>query len=93
MIIEPVRSSNFLSLINILADHCNVSRSVIYNKTKGLTGFSPVEFIRRMKMDIAIRLLENGYNVSGAAYKTGFLDVKYFIKLFKVQFGYSTGRH
>ena len=79
--------------ISNLADHCNVSRTVLYNKIKGLTGFSPVEFIRGMKMNIALKLLENGYNVSEAAYKTGFSDVKYFSKLFKAQFGYSPSRH
>lgn len=79
--------------INILADHCNVSRTVLYNKIKGLTGFSPVEFTRRLKMNIAAKLLENGYNVSEAAYKTGFSDVKYFSKLFKAQFGYTPSRH
>jgi AraC-like DNA-binding protein len=79
--------------INILADHCNVSRTVLYNKTKGLTGFSPMEFIRRMKLDIAARLLDNGYNVSEAAYKTGFSDVKYFSRLFKAQFGHSPSKH
>ena len=79
--------------ISILADHCNVSRTVFYNKIKGLTGFSPMEFIRRMKLDIASRLLDNGYNVSEAAYKTGFSDVKYFSKLFKTQFGHSPSRH
>ncbi len=79
--------------INILADHCNVSRTVLYNKIKGLTGSSPVEFIRRIKMNIAATLLENGYNVSEASYKTGFSDVKYFSRLFKSQFGYSPSRH
>jgi signal transduction histidine kinase/ligand-binding sensor domain-containing protein/AraC-like DNA-binding protein len=79
--------------INILADHCNVSRTVLYNKIKGLTGFSPMEFIRRMKLDIAARLLDNGYNVSEAAYKTGFSDVKYFSRLFKAQFGHSPSKH
>jgi signal transduction histidine kinase/ligand-binding sensor domain-containing protein/DNA-binding NarL/FixJ family response regulator len=79
--------------INNLADHGNVSRTVLYNKIKGLTGFSPVEFTRRLKMNIAAKLLENGYNVSEAAYKTGFSDVKYFSRLFKAQFGYSPSRH
>jgi signal transduction histidine kinase/DNA-binding response OmpR family regulator len=79
--------------INTLADHSNVGRTVLYNKIKGLTGFSPVEFIRKLKMNIAARLLENGYNVSEAAYRTGFSDVKYFSRLFKVQFGYSPSRY
>jgi signal transduction histidine kinase/ligand-binding sensor domain-containing protein/DNA-binding response OmpR family regulator len=79
--------------INNLADHCNMSRTVLYNKIKGLTGYSPVEFIRRLKMNIAARFLENGYNVSEAAYRTGFSDVKYFSRLFKAQYGYTPSRH
>ncbi len=78
--------------IYTIVDHCNVSRTVLYNKIKGLTGYSPIEFIRKMKMNIAVKLLENGYNVSEAAYKTGFSDVKYFSKQFKAQFGYSPSR-
>ena len=74
--------------ISTLASHCNVSRTVLYNKIKGLTGFSPVEFIRKIKMNIGRKLLENGFNVSEAAYKTGFSDVKYFSRLFKAQFGH-----
>ena len=79
--------------IGILADSCNVSRTVLYNKIKGLTGFSPLEFIRRMKINIAVKLLDNGYNVSEAAYRTGFSDVRYFSRMFKAQFGYSPSRH
>jgi AraC-like DNA-binding protein len=89
--VEENHSADFS--INILADSCNVSRTVLYNKIKGLTGFSPVEFVRRMKMNIAVKLLDNGYNVSEAAYRTGFSDVKYFSRMFKSQFGYSPGRH
>jgi signal transduction histidine kinase/ligand-binding sensor domain-containing protein/AraC-like DNA-binding protein len=79
--------------IDILAENCNVSRTVFYNKIKGLTGSSPIEFVRKMKLNLAIKLLENGFNVSEAAYRTGFSDVKYFSKLFKAQFGYNPSRH
>ncbi|MFZ0280442.1 MAG: two-component regulator propeller domain-containing protein [Bacteroidales bacterium] len=78
--------------IDILAGQCNVSRTVLYNKIKGLTGFSPIEFTRRIKMNIGRKLLENGFNVSEAAYKTGFSDVKYFSRLFKAQFGHPPSR-
>jgi AraC-like DNA-binding protein len=78
--------------IDTLADSCNVSRTVLYNKIKGLTGFAPVEFIRRIKMNIGRKLLENGFNVSEAAFKTGFSDVRYFSRLFKAQFGHSPSR-
>lgn len=79
--------SNELSIDN-LADYCNVSRTVFYNKIKGLTGSSPIDFVRKIKLTSALHLLENGHNVSEAAFKTGFSDVKYFSRLFKAQFGY-----
>jgi len=79
--------------IDNLAGYCNVSRTVFYNKVKGLTGSSPIDFMRKVKLNNALQLLENGYNVSEAAFKTGFSDVKYFSRLFKVQFGYPPSKH
>lgn len=78
--------------IDKLAVVCSVSRTVLYNKIKGLTGSSPIEFVRKIKLNIAVQLLDSGYNVSEAAYKTGFSDVKYFSRLFKAQFGYSPSK-
>jgi CheY-like chemotaxis protein len=46
--------------VSMLADHCNVSRTVLYNKIKGLTGLGPVDFVRRMKMNIGRNLLRTG---------------------------------
>jgi AraC-like DNA-binding protein len=79
--------------IDNLAENCNVSRTVFYNKIKGLTGSSPLDFVRKIKLNSALNLLENGYNVSEAAFRTGFTDVKYFSRLFKNQFGYSPSKH
>jgi signal transduction histidine kinase/ligand-binding sensor domain-containing protein/DNA-binding response OmpR family regulator len=84
--------SNELSIEN-LAEFCNVSRTVFYNKIKGLTGSSPLDFVRKVKLNSALRLLESGYNVSEVAFMTGFTDVKYFSRLFKLQFGYSPSKH
>jgi signal transduction histidine kinase/ligand-binding sensor domain-containing protein/DNA-binding NarL/FixJ family response regulator len=89
--IEENQSMDFS--IDNLAEYGNVSRTVLYNKIKGLTGSSPIDFVRRIKLNIALHLLENGYNVSEAAYKTGFSDTKYFSRLFKIQFGYSPSKH
>lgn len=89
--IEANQSNDFS--IDNLADHCNISRTVFYNKLKGLTGSSPIDFVRKIKLNIALSLLENGYNVTEAAFKTGFSDVKYFSRLFKLQFGYSPSKH
>ncbi|MCE5346656.1 MAG: AraC family transcriptional regulator [Bacteroidales bacterium] len=70
-----------------------MSRAVLFNKIKGLTGTNPIGFVRKIKLNIALQLLEKGYNVSEVAYKTGFSDVKYFSRLFKIQFGYSPSKH
>jgi signal transduction histidine kinase/ligand-binding sensor domain-containing protein/DNA-binding response OmpR family regulator len=79
--------------IDNLAENCNLSRTVFYNKVRGLTGSSPIDFLRKIKLNAALKLLENGCNVSEAAFKTGFSDVKYFSRLFKVQFGYPPSKH
>ena len=81
------------SAMDSLAEYSNISRTVFYNKIKGLTGSSPIDFVRKIKLNSALQLLENGCNVSEAAFKTGFSDVKYFSRLFKVQFGYSPSKH
>jgi len=49
--------------------------------------------IYRIACKKLIYYCENGYNVSEAAFKTGFTDVKYFSRLFKVQLGYSPSKH
>jgi signal transduction histidine kinase/ligand-binding sensor domain-containing protein/DNA-binding response OmpR family regulator len=78
--------------IDNLAEHCCAGRTVFYNKIKGLTGFGPLEFVRKIKLKIASQLLEKGYNVSEVAYRTGFSDVKYFSKHFKAAYGFSPSK-
>lgn len=75
--------------IDQFADHFHMSRTVFYNKVKGLTGQSPLEFVRQIKFKIAEQLLQKGYNVSEVAFEIGYSDVKYFSKQFKSQFGYA----
>jgi DNA-binding response OmpR family regulator len=78
--------------IDALSEYCCVSRTVLYNKIKGLTGLSPLEFVRKIKLKIAVQLLEKGYNVSEVAFRTGFSDVKYFSRQFKAQYGISPSK-
>jgi signal transduction histidine kinase/ligand-binding sensor domain-containing protein/DNA-binding response OmpR family regulator len=79
--------------IEMLADKLFVSRTVFYNKVKGLTGLSPVEFVRQIKLKIAAHLLTQGYNVSEAALKVGFSDARYFSRQFKTLFGHLPSKH
>lgn len=74
--------------VNDLIKKSNMGRTVFFNKIKGLTGVSPVDFIRKIKLQIAGKQIEeNNLGVAEAAYSCGFNDVKYFTKCFKKEFG------
>lgn len=76
--------------INELCDVLNMSRSLVYKKIKMLTGLSPVEYIRSLRMQEAAKLLRTRqYKVYEVAYRVGFNDIKYFRQCFAKEFGYS----
>lgn len=65
-----------------------MGRTIFYRKVRGVTGYSPNEYIRVMRMKKAAELLAEGeYTVSEVAYKVGMNDPFYFSKCFKAQFG------
>lgn len=65
-----------------------VSRGHLYNKLVALTGKTPVEFIRIMRLKRAAQYLEKSQlSVSEIAYEVGFNDPKYFSRYFKEEFG------
>lgn len=71
-----------------LAETMNVSHSSLQRKIKGLTGLSPVEFIRNVKLKKAAELLASGeYRVNEVCYAIGFTKPSYFSSCFKNQFG------
>jgi len=52
-----------------------------------ITGKSPVEFIRSIRLKKAVYLLENSQmTVSQISYEVGFNTPKYFTKLFKEEY-------
>jgi len=71
-----------------LASHLGMSRVRLYKKLKQITGKTPIEFIRVMRLKRAAQLLrESQLNVSEIAYQTGFNNPKVFSKYFKEEFG------
>lgn len=71
-----------------MATDMNMSRSTLSRKFKLITGCTPLEFIRNIKLKYACTLLkENKINISDVAYSTGFSSPKYFTKCFKEEFG------
>lgn len=74
--------------ITFLTEKMKMSHSTFYRKVKGLTGISANEFIRKIRLKNSLQLLMAGaYNISEAAYMTGFNDIKYFRECFKEEYG------
>ncbi len=71
-----------------LSDYIGMSRVQLYKKIKQITGKTPIEFIRVIRLKRAAQLLrESQLNVSEIAYRTGFNSPKVFSKYFKEEFG------
>jgi signal transduction histidine kinase/ligand-binding sensor domain-containing protein/DNA-binding response OmpR family regulator len=70
-----------------LSRHIGMSRGSLYNKLLEITGLSPVEFIRSIKLEKAAMLLENSdLNIAQIAYTVGFATPNYFAKSFKAKY-------
>ncbi|CAM4224155.1 hybrid sensor histidine kinase/response regulator transcription factor [Zobellia nedashkovskayae] len=72
-----------------LAEELNLSRSQLYRKIKALTGYSANEFLRKIRLEKAKQMIENGNeSISEVCFKVGFSSPSYFTKCFKAQFGF-----
>lgn len=87
-IVEENISNNDFSVGDITSG-LGISRSLLHIKMKNLMGISTGDYIRKKRLDMACRLLRDGYNVSETAYRSGFSDPNYFSKTFKKHFGTS----
>ena len=79
-------------LINIshIADQMNMSHSTLYRKIKALTSISINEFIRKIKIQNAEKLLLTGkYSISEISFMVGINSPSYFRQCFKDEFGLS----
>lgn len=84
--IEENLTDHQLSVEN-LSRHVGMSRSTLYNKLLELTGQTPVEFIRSVKLNKAAQLLEKSdMTIAEIAYTVGFSTPNYFAKSFKEKF-------
>lgn len=74
--------------VNALAAAVYMSRSTLTRKLKAITGYTPLEFIRHIKMQHARRLLEDkDRSISEVAATLGYFNRKYFTICFKEEFG------
>jgi signal transduction histidine kinase/ligand-binding sensor domain-containing protein/DNA-binding response OmpR family regulator len=70
-----------------LSRHVCMSRGSLYNKILTLTGETPVEFIRSVRLNKAAALLESSnMKISQIGYEVGFTAPNYFARAFKAKF-------
>ncbi|WP_434501640.1 substrate-binding domain-containing protein [Prevotella sp.] len=70
-----------------LGEELNMSRVQLYRKVKALTGLSPVELLRKIRLQKAYSLLLNSdMTISEISYKVGFGTPSYFSSCFKKQY-------
>tara|TARA_R110000764_G_scaffold42426_6_gene95590 strand:+ start:8535 stop:12548 length:4014 start_codon:yes stop_codon:yes gene_type:complete len=83
---DNISDSNFK--VEHITNKIAMSRSPFYKRLKNLSGLSPNEFIRMVRMKHAVQLLtKSDKNISEIAYEVGFSSPKYFRLCFKEQFG------
>lgn len=71
-----------------LAREMGMSRVHLYKKISALTGKTPIEFIRLLRLKRATQYLaESQLTIAEIAYRLGFNNPKYFSKYFKEEFG------
>ena len=76
----PLALINWVPLIN-------ASPSLLYKKIKALTGQSPIDFIKKIRLDHSLELLQSRkYSITEVSEQCGFSSVGYFSTVFKKHF-------
>ena len=71
-----------------LESQMSMSKMQLYRKLKALTGQSPSEFMRNLRLKRAASLIsQRSGNISEIAYSVGFNNLSYFAKCFKELYG------
>ncbi|MEM1325821.1 MAG: helix-turn-helix domain-containing protein [Bacteroidota bacterium] len=76
--------------VSELAEELAISRGHLSRQMKKLTSYTPTDYIRRFRLQEAMRLLKTtNKNISEIAYEVGFRDPSHFTKSFSKNFGTS----
>jgi signal transduction histidine kinase/ligand-binding sensor domain-containing protein/DNA-binding response OmpR family regulator len=85
-VIEKNIGNSDFSVEELSSELC-VSRVTLYKRALALTGKSPVDLIRSIRLKRAAQLLESSQlTISQISYKVGFKSQKYFVRCFKAEF-------
>ena len=74
--------------VDLLAQEMGMSTSSLYRKVKGLSGLTPVDFIKVARLKKAVRLMQEGEDrMNTIAFQVGFSSPAYFSTCFLKQYG------
>jgi len=77
-----------------LSNEVFVSRYTLYKKILAMTGKTPNELVRSMRLKRAVQLLETGHlTISQICHKVGFKSQKYFVRTFKSEYNTIPSRY
>lgn len=84
---KNISNTNFQ--VNLLSETVFLSASQLTRKLKAITGKTPADFIKNIRMKEALELLRKNETVNDVAWKVGFENPAYFGKVFKKHYGVS----
>ena len=74
--------------VSLLSELSGYGNKQLYRKTKQLTGLTPVEYIRSIRLKKAAMLLcKKKFTISEVMYMVGFSSPSYFARCFQQEFG------
>lgn len=80
--------------VDQVAEAMGYRRSIFFKKVKALTGQTPADYIKTLRMNRAAELLQKEtITVAEVCYKVGISDPHYFTKVFKQKFGMSPKKY
>ena len=80
--------------VQLLTELTGFGTKLIYRRVKAVTGYTPVNYIRQLRMQRAAVLLKQGrFAVSEVMYMVGFSTQSYFSKCFSQTFGMSPAEY
>lgn len=80
--------------IDSFAESMGYARTNFYKKIKATTGCTPNEYIRMLRMNRAVELLQEGrLSIAEISYQIGFSDPNYFSKVFKSFYGTTPSKY
>ncbi len=91
-ICENIAESNLS--VEFLAEKTALSRVQLFRKFKAITGCTPSEYIKAVRLQHAADILESGkQSIADVAYMVGFSDPKYFSNCFSEKFGMTPSQY